>query len=59
MINLRDARHKAQESDLKFVDFLMSFKRKFLFVYNKIDKLKTQKDRAKLKKEIDEIKKRT
>lgn len=57
MINLRDARHKAQESDLRFVDFLMSFKRKFLFVYNKIDKLKTQKDRAKLKKEIDEIKK--
>ena len=57
MVNLRDSRHLAQESDLRFLHFLESFERKYLFVFNKIDKLKTQKDRAKLAKQIKELKK--
>ena len=57
MINLRDSRHSAQDSDLRFLDFLESFNRTYLFVFNKIDKLKTQKDRAKLTKQIKELKK--
>ncbi len=56
MVNLRDSRHTAQESDLRFLDFLESFKRHYFFVFNKIDKLKTQKDRSKLIKQIKEIK---
>ena len=56
MINLRDSRHTAQESDLKFLHFLESFKRDYMFVFNKIDKLKTQKDRSILAKQIKELK---
>lgn len=56
MINLRDARHSAQESDLRFLDFLTSYEREHLFVFNKIDKLKTQKDRAQLTRQIKELK---
>ena len=57
MINLRDSRHQAQDSDIKFLDFLNSFKRDFFLVFNKIDKLKTQKDKAMLKKQIENLKK--
>ena len=56
MINLRDSRHTAQDSDLKFLHFLESFNRDYMFVFNKIDKLKTQKDRARLAKQIKELK---
>lgn len=56
MINLRDSRHTAQESDLRFLDFLESFDRHYFFVFNKIDKLKTQKERSKLTKQIKGIK---
>lgn len=56
MINLRDARHDAQESDLLFLDFLKNFKKNYVLVFNKIDKLKTQKERAKLNNTIKDLK---
>jgi len=50
LINLQDARHPNQESDKGFHQFLKNFARKTILVFNKIDKLKTQKERAALEK---------
>lgn len=50
MLNLQDARHPQQRSDLQFQDFLKSYNLETFLVFNKIDKLKTQKERAALDK---------
>lgn len=50
MLNLQDARHPNQKSDLGFQDFLTSFSLETFMVFNKLDKLKKQKDRAQLNK---------
>ena len=50
MISMRDARHPDQDSDRIFMDYLKEFDRPFVTVLNKLDKLKTQKDKAGLKK---------
>ncbi len=50
MLNLQDARHPNQKSDLKFQDYLHSFNFDTFLLFNKLDKLKTQKDRAALNK---------
>lgn len=50
MLNLQDARHPNQKSDLSFQDFLTSFPLETFMVFNKLDKLKKQKDRAQLNK---------
>jgi len=50
MINLRDARHPNERSDQVFAEYLQQFSLESILIYNKIDKLKKQKDRAALKK---------
>jgi len=50
LVNLQDARHPNQDSDKQFHQFLKNFARKTILVFNKIDKLKTQKERAALEK---------
>lgn len=50
LINLQDARHPNQEVDKKFHQFLKNFTRNAILIFNKIDKLKTQKERAVLDK---------
>jgi GTP-binding protein len=56
MVSMRDSRHPNQESDELFMDYLKDYKRNFVIAFNKFDKLKTQKDRTKLKKFTDELK---
>ena len=48
-VRLRDARHPELEADRRFEEFASRFGRQGLFVFNKIDKLKTQRARAELK----------
>ncbi len=50
LVNLQDARHPNQESDKAFHKFLKNFTRNAILVFNKMDKLKTQKERAELDK---------
>ena len=56
MVSMRDARHPDQDSDQIFMEYLQDYKRNFITVLNKLDKLKTQKDRAKLKRFSEEFK---
>jgi GTP-binding protein len=55
MINIQDARHPMQKSDMQFVEYLNTFDFPRHNLLNKIDKLKKQKDRAKLDKDIKKI----
>lgn len=50
LINLQDARHPDQDADRRFYSFIKKFPRKTILVFNKIDKLKTQKERNVLEK---------
>jgi GTP-binding protein len=50
LINLQDARHPNQETDKQFHKFLKNFTRNAILLFNKMDKLKTQKERAALDK---------
>ena len=50
MINIQDARHPGLDSDKAFQRYLSGFKFKTFLILNKIDKLKTQKEKAQLKK---------
>ncbi|MGZ3790317.1 MAG: ribosome biogenesis GTP-binding protein YihA/YsxC [Bacteriovorax sp.] len=50
LVNLQDARHPNQESDKGFHQFLKNYTRNAILVFNKMDKLKTQKERAELDK---------
>jgi GTP-binding protein len=50
LLNLQDARHPDQDVDRQFYDFIKGYARKTILVFNKIDKLKTQKERAVLEK---------
>lgn len=49
LLNVQDARHPLQESDMLFHDYINSFDLETYVLFNKIDKLKTQSERAKLK----------
>lgn len=49
LLNIQDARHPVQESDLLFQQYIKSFNLETYVIFNKIDKLKTQSERAKLK----------
>ncbi|MBK24233.1 MAG: ribosome biogenesis GTP-binding protein YsxC [Halobacteriovorax sp.] len=51
LLNLQDSRHPQQKTDLHFQDFIINFNHEAFLIFNKIDKLKTQKDRAKLEKQ--------
>lgn len=50
MINLQDARHPNQKADQAFHAFLKNYPFDTTLVFNKMDKLKTQKERAALNK---------
>jgi GTP-binding protein len=50
LINIQDARHPNQESDKQFHKFLKHITRNAILLFNKMDKLKTQKERAELDK---------
>jgi GTP-binding protein len=49
LLNIQDARHPLQDSDLVFHDYIKSFELETYVLFNKVDKLKTQSERAKLK----------
>lgn len=55
LLNIQDARHPLQESDLLFHDYIKSFELETYVVFNKIDKLKTQSERSKLKAKMPDI----
>lgn len=50
MVNIQDARHPNQKSDQEFHDWLQNFESETYLAFNKIDKLKRQKERAALNK---------
>ncbi len=50
LLNIQDSRHPLQESDELFHDYLKNFDLEVYLVFNKIDKLKTQSERASLRK---------
>jgi GTP-binding protein len=52
LINIQDARHPFTENDEVFFDYLKSYQLRPILVLNKMDKLKTQKERAKLDAEL-------
>lgn len=58
LLNIQDSRHPDQKSDREFFDFIKDASLNIILVLNKIDKLKTQKERAKLKKIFPVIKER-
>ena len=49
LLNVQDSRHPLQESDLLFHDYIKSFGLETYVLFNKVDKLKTQSERARLK----------
>lgn len=55
LLNIQDARHPLQESDLVFHQYIKSFELETYLLFNKIDKLKTQSERARLKSHMPEI----
>lgn len=50
IVNIQDARHPNQQVDQDFKDFIKNFDHDTMLVFNKLDKLKTQKERASLDK---------
>jgi GTP-binding protein len=50
LMSMQDARHPIQDADLQFQDYIQHFNLETYLVFNKIDKLKTQKERAALQK---------
>lgn len=49
LMNIQDARHPLQDSDNEFHDYIKSFDLETYLMFNKIDKLKTQSERSRLK----------
>ena len=51
VLNIQDARHPFQKSDSFFLDFIKKYHHlNSILIFNKIDKLKTQKERSALQK---------
>ncbi|MCK5072219.1 MAG: ribosome biogenesis GTP-binding protein YsxC [Bacteriovoracaceae bacterium] len=50
IINIQDARHPNQKPDMEFQSFLKNFDLETTMVFNKIDKLKKQKEKSQLNK---------
>jgi GTP-binding protein len=57
LLNIQDARHPLQESDVVFNQYIKDFNLETYLLFNKIDKLKTQSERSKLKNLKPEIQK--
>lgn len=55
LMNIQDARHPLQESDVMFHDYVKSFHLETYMLFNKIDKLKTQSERSRLKNIMPDI----
>lgn len=55
LMNIQDARHPLQEADQLFHQYIKSFDLETYLLFNKIDKLKTQSERAKLKAQMPDI----
>jgi len=55
LLNIQDSRHPLQESDLLFHEYIKAFKLETYLVFNKMDKLKTQSERSKLKNRMPDI----
>jgi GTP-binding protein len=55
LLNIQDSRHPLQEPDLMFHDYIRSFDLETYVVFNKMDKLKTQKEQSQLKKMMPDI----
>lgn len=55
LLNIQDARHPLQEPDMVFHDYIKSFNLETYVLFNKIDKLKTQSERARLKNLMPDI----
>lgn len=55
LLNIQDCRHPVQESDLVFNKYIKNFHLETYLILNKIDKLKTQSERARLKNVTPEI----
>lgn len=49
LLNIQDARHPLQDSDTDFHKYIKGFDLETYLMFNKIDKLKTQSERARLK----------
>ncbi len=52
IVNIQDARHPGLASDQEFLGFLNNYDLSSVMVLNKMDKLKTQKERAALQKQL-------
>ncbi|GAB4016094.1 MAG: ribosome biogenesis GTP-binding protein YihA/YsxC [Bdellovibrio sp.] len=50
IVNIQDARHPMQAADMEFKEYSKKLCENQILVFNKIDKLKTQKERAELLK---------
>jgi GTP-binding protein len=55
LLNIQDARHPLQESDLTFHSYIKSFSLETYMLFNKMDKLKTQSERSKLRNQMPSI----
>lgn len=55
VIHIMDARTPFQKADQDFIDFFHGFSTPSLLVFNKIDKLKSQKDRSLLDKKLKSV----
>jgi GTP-binding protein len=55
MINIQDARHPLQKGDVALLDYISAHLFNVLLCFNKVDKLRTQKEKAGLKKEAKRI----
>jgi GTP-binding protein len=49
LLNIQDCRHPLQDSDIVFHDYIKAFDLETYVLFNKIDKLKTQSERSRLK----------
>lgn len=52
IINIQDCRHPDQKSDREFYKFVSNMDNQVVLLFNKMDKLKTQKERNTLQKQI-------
>lgn len=55
LMNIQDARHPLQDSDLQFHEYIQTFDLETYLIFNKMDKLKSQKERQQLKNQMPEI----
>lgn len=55
LLNIQDSRHPLQDSDLIFHDYIKSFNLETHLLFNKMDKLKTQSERSRLKNIMPDI----